>query len=63
MIPLEPSLVSYLLNLCSMHTKSKILQDYALSYNTLRKIEAGLPLRRSLALRLENRLRGELNRG
>ena len=36
------------------------MQRFGISYNTLRKIEAGDPIRRSVAARLEDRLNREL---
>jgi hypothetical protein len=60
MKPVEQDLASYLLSQVEKFAKGRVLERYAISYNTLRKIEAGLPLRPSLKQRLEARLRSEL---
>jgi hypothetical protein len=60
MVTLEAQLVGYLLSQCPSRTDEALMERFAISYNTLRKIEAGLPIRRSLATRLEQRLRREL---
>ena len=60
MKPVEQELARYLLRQSDQRTKADVLERYAISYNTLRKIEKGLPLRVSLTQRLEDRLRREL---
>ena len=60
MKPVERDLARYLIAQTERYTKAQLLERYAISYNTLRKIEAGLPLRLSVAHRLEDRLRSEL---
>ena len=60
MVTLDDNLANYILSNCPARTDEALMARFAISYNTLRKIEAGLPIRRSVAARLEERLRGEL---
>ena len=58
---LDPKLTNYLLRECQKRTKARTTDRFAISYNTLRKIEAGMPLRASVAMRLEEKLQAELS--
>ena len=60
MVSLERGLAKYVLENCPARTDEALMERFGISYNTLRKIEAGSPVRHSLAVRLENRLKGEL---
>lgn len=62
MKPVEENLARFLIRESERYSKAQALERFAISYNTLRKIEAGLPLRPSVAERLEDRLRAELTR-
>ena len=59
MIKLEDTLASYLLSHCPARTDEALMDRFGISYNTLRRIQAGMPIRRSVAARLEQRLRSE----
>lgn len=59
MVILEPKLAHYVINNCPARTDEALMERFGISYNTLRKIEAGLPIRSSLANRLEDRLKEE----
>ena len=61
MRPVEQKLAHYLLSQSGKYTKGEVLERFAISYNTLRKIEAGSSLRLTLVNRLEDRLRKELS--
>lgn len=60
MVTLDEELVAYMLRECPGRTDEVLMDRFGISYNTFRKIEAGLPIRRSLAERLEVRLQEEL---
>lgn len=60
MINLDEELVAYMLRECPGRTDEALMERFGISYNTFRKIEAGLPIRKSLAERLEVRLQDEL---
>lgn len=59
MVVLEERFVKYILNKSPARIKEALMDRFGISYNTLRKIEAGSPIRRSLAARIESRLREE----
>lgn len=59
MIELQDELRDYLLQECPGRTDSVLMERFGISYNTFRKIEAGDLIRRSVAVRLEQRLRAE----
>jgi hypothetical protein len=59
MVVLDGELKDYVISNCPARIDEALMERFGISYNTLRKIEAGMPIRRSLALRLETRLREE----
>ena len=63
MVKLDEVLANYILSHCPSRTDEALMERFAISYNTLRKIEAGLPIRRSVAARLKERLKTELESG
>ena len=60
MVILEKKIVNYVLSETPARTDEALMARFGISYNTLRKIEVGLPVRKSLADRLENRFKDEL---
>ncbi len=56
MVRLEQRLARYIIENCPTRTDEALQQRFGISYNTLRKIEAGQMVRRSLAQRLADRL-------
>jgi hypothetical protein len=60
MITLKKELAEHLLRNCPARTDEALMSRFGISYNTLRKIESGKPIRASLAQRLEQRLTVEL---
>lgn len=61
MIVLEKKFVHHILRNCPGRTDEALQSRFGISYNTLRKIESGEPIRRSLARRLKDRLADELS--
>lgn len=61
MVKFDDDLTAYLLRACPGRTDEALMGRFGISYNTFRKIEAGHPIRRSLAERLEGRLLRELS--
>lgn len=60
MVKLEQKLSRHILAHCPARTDQALRDRFGISYNTLRKIEAGRPIRGSLARRLRDRLADEL---
>lgn len=58
-VVLEERFSKYLMRKVPSRTEEVIMKRFGISYNTFRKIEAGAPIRRSLAARLETRLEEE----
>jgi len=59
MVTLEKHFVEYVLDNCPARTEEAVMARFGISYNTLRKLEAGSPIRSSLATRLKERVRDE----
>lgn len=59
MTVLEKKLVCQILRNCPARTDVALQRRFGISYNTLRKIEMGKPIRLSLATRLTGRLADE----
>lgn len=57
---LESTVARHILQHCPSRTDKALQERFGISYNTLRKIEGGQPIRRSLALRLADRLAPEI---
>jgi hypothetical protein len=53
MIRLDNEIAEQILTNCTARTDKAVRDQLGISYNTLRKIERGEPIRRSLALRLQ----------
>ena len=60
MTELDEHIARHILDNCPARTDGALMQRFGISYNTLRKIESGEPIRRSLAIRLQERLEKEL---
>jgi len=60
MVKLDDELTRYLIGLKAPRTRAALTDRLGISYNTLRKIEAGLPIRPSVAARLRSRLLSEM---
>src|SRR3546814_15761361 len=54
---LDPSIADRITSLSTMRNNEEIFETFGFSYNTLRKVPNGMPLRRSLADRIEARAR------
>src|SRR3546814_9602308 len=54
---LDPSIADRITSLSTMRNNEEIFETFGFSYNTLRKVSNGKPLRRSLADRIEERAR------
>src|SRR3546814_6540381 len=54
---LDPSIADRITSLSPMRNNEEIFETFGFSYNTLRKVSNGMPLRRSLADRIEERAR------
>src|SRR3546814_2162380 len=52
-----PSIADRITSLSTMRNNEEIFETFGFSYNTLRKVSNGMPLRRSLADRIEERAR------
>lgn len=61
MVELNPQIASHILEHCPARTNDALRERFGISYNTLLKIERGEPIRRSLAERLQERLRAEIS--
>ncbi len=61
MIRLNTEISQYVLNNCPARTDEALNLRFGISYNTLRKIESGSPIRPSVAARLEQRVQTELS--
>lgn len=59
MIPLPPDIADYVLQGCAVRTEQAVMDRFGISYNTLRKIERGEPIRASVAQRLLARIEEE----
>lgn len=57
---LNPIVARFILSNCPARTDEALQERFGISYNTLRKIEAGNPIRRSVALRLVERFADEV---
>jgi hypothetical protein len=55
--PLDPHLASVMIQVARGQTDEVLGEQFGLSYNSWRKIKAGLPIRRSLAERIEQRVK------
>jgi hypothetical protein len=60
LIRIREDLRDYLLRTCPLRTDEALMHRFGISYNTLRKIESGAAVRRSLAERLELLLESEI---
>ncbi|MFZ1743974.1 MAG: hypothetical protein WAT93_14045 [Pontixanthobacter sp.] len=60
MVRIEDKIARHIVENCPARTDEALQERFGISYNTLRKIEAGQPVRRSLAQRLTFRLHSEL---
>jgi hypothetical protein len=60
MIRIKEELRHYVLANCPKRTEPMVMERFGISYNTLRKIEAGHPIRASVAERLEERISREM---
>src|SRR3546814_15691492 len=49
---LDPSIADRITSLSTMRNNDEIFETFGFSYNTLRKVSNGMPVRRSLAARL-----------
>jgi hypothetical protein len=63
MVELDEELATYVLEHCPGRTDEALRDRFGISYNTLRKIEAGAPLRNSVVARLKERIGSELRTG
>src|SRR3546814_19036018 len=52
---LDPSIADRITSLSTMRNNEEIFEKFGFSYNTLRKVSNGMPLRRSLQARIEER--------
>ena len=62
MVELEQEVARFVLEQCPARTDEALQDRFGISYNTLRKIEAGAPIRASVAMRLKERICGSDNR-
>src|SRR3546814_6612690 len=53
----DPEVVEMITSMSSVRNTEEVFFIFGLSYNTLRQLSAGLPIRRSLADRIEERAR------
>ncbi|WCT72862.1 hypothetical protein PQ455_14635 [Sphingomonas naphthae] len=58
MRPLDPAVFAHLRRSVTTRTDEALMAQFGISYNTWRKLEAGLPIRPSLASRIEARFGG-----
>lgn len=58
---LDGNLTAYMLRECPGRTDEVLMRRFGISYNTFRKIEAGSPIRGSVAARLQARLLKEMS--
>lgn len=56
LIHLPSDIADYVLQGCSVRTEEAVMNRFGISYNTLRKIERGEPIRASVAQRLRARI-------
>lgn len=63
MTKLKPEIADHLLRQLPPRTKQALMDRFGISSNTLRKIEQGVPIRKSVAVRLQERLMPELAGG
>lgn len=61
MVKLEESIIRHVLTHCPKRTDAALQDRFGISYNTLRKIESGEPIRASVAQRLKARLADEIS--
>lgn len=61
MVKLEHSITQHILDHCPNRTDAALQDRFGISYNTLRKIESGEPIRASVAQRLKTRLADEIS--
>lgn len=54
---LDPSIADRITSLSTIRNNEEIFETFGFSYNTLKKVSTGMPLRRSLADRIEERAR------
>ncbi|MFC3309876.1 hypothetical protein [Blastomonas aquatica] len=59
LIHLSREIADYVLQGCSVRTEAAVMDRFGISYNTLRKIERGEPIRASVAQRLLARIEDE----
>src|SRR3546814_16777966 len=52
---LDPSIADRITSLSTMRNNEEIFETFGLSYNTLRKVSHGMPLRRSIADRQDRK--------
>ena len=60
MTKLETAIARHILQHCPARTNDALRERFGISYNTLRKIEAGEPIRVSLARRLRDKVADEV---
>jgi hypothetical protein len=60
MVELDEQTARHILEHCPARTDEALQVHFGISYNTLLKIEKREPIRRSLAQRLEERLRADI---
>lgn len=60
MSKITPRIADYVLSNCPARTEEAVMDRFGISYNTLRKIERGEPIRASVAARLLERIKDEL---
>ncbi len=60
LIKVEDRIVQHIIAHCPARTDEALQERFGISYNTLRKIETGQSVRRTLAQRLSERLQNEL---
>lgn len=60
MVRLEAEIANHILKTCPARHDRALQDCFGISYNTFRKIEAGEPIRQTVALRLMDRISGEL---
>lgn len=53
----DPMIVNRMMAQLSGETDEALMRDFGISYNTWRKVRTGSPIRRSVAERLERRVR------
>lgn len=61
MVRLKQEFALHIVTHCPARTDAALRDRFGICYNTFRKIEQGQPIRSSLALRLQDRLKTEIH--